>query len=235
MYPEPRVTQFISKEFSPVRLHVVHPQQPAEVRYGEHRAHAVPALDHAGRSFALHLARKALARLRTWRPGLVVWGVSATMGNLDLARQVLLGDTPGVLVEGDTKKQIVVDSLIPKDVARFPWGGHLGLQMLKPVIDEIEHYDATLVFTNTRSQSEIWYQNLLAERPDWAGLIALHHGSLEREVREWVEVGLRCERLRAVVAATAVASSCEPSIWMAFSSATCQWIPRALPLPSSTS
>jgi ATP-dependent Lhr-like helicase len=145
----------------------------------------------------------ALARLRHWRPELVIWGVSATMGDLDLARQVLLGDREGdcagVLVEGDTKKQIVVDSLIPKDVSRFPWGGHLGLQMLQPVIDEIEHYDATLVFTNTRSQSEIWYQNILEARPDWAGVIALHHGSLAREVRDWVEMGLKKGELKAVI------------------------------------
>ncbi|KAK0358557.1 hypothetical protein LTR94_034934, partial [Friedmanniomyces endolithicus] len=101
----------------------------------------------------------ALARLRRWRPELLVWGVSATMGNLDLARQVLLGGEEGadagVLVEGDTRKKIVVDCLIPENVSRFPWGGHLGLQMLQPVIDEIEGHEATLVFTNTRSQAEI--------------------------------------------------------------------------------
>lgn len=145
----------------------------------------------------------ALARLRHWRPELLVWGVSATMGNLDLARQVLLGgapgDDPGVLVEGDLRKQIVVDCLIPENVARFPWGGHMGLQMLGPVVKEIEHYDATLVFTNTRAQSEIWYQNILDERPDWAGVIALHHGSLDREVREWVEMGLKKGELKAVI------------------------------------
>jgi len=141
----------------------------------------------------------ALARLRHWRPELLVWGVSATMGNLDLARQVLLGGDEGVLVEGDLRKQIQVDCLIPENVARFPWGGHMGLQMLGPVIKEIEHYDATLVFTNTRAQSEIWYQNILDERPDWAGVIALHHGSLDREVREWVEMGLKKGELKAVI------------------------------------
>jgi len=141
----------------------------------------------------------ALARLRRWRPELLVWGVSATMGNLGLARQVLLGGAEGTLVEGDTRKQIVVDCLIPENVSRFPWGGHLGLQMLGPVIREIEGHNATLVFTNTRSQSEIWYQNILEERPDWAGLIALHHGSLDREVREWVELGLKNGVLKAVI------------------------------------
>ncbi|MFC0252957.1 ligase-associated DNA damage response DEXH box helicase [Massilia consociata] len=141
----------------------------------------------------------ALARLRHWRPELLVWGVSATMGNLDLARQVLLGGDEGVLVEGDLRKKIEVDCLIPPNVARFPWAGHMGLQMLQPVIDEIAHYDATLVFTNTRAQSEIWYQNILEQRPDWAGLIALHHGSLDREVREWVEMGLKKGELKAVI------------------------------------
>ena len=141
----------------------------------------------------------ALSRLRRWRPELLVWGVSATMGNLDLARQVLLGSDSGVLVEGDTRKKIVVDCLIPENVSRFPWGGHLGLQMLQPVIAEIEGHEATLVFTNTRSQAEIWYQNILEARPDWAGVIALHHGSLDREVREWVEHGLKAGALKAVV------------------------------------
>ncbi|WLI87776.1 ligase-associated DNA damage response DEXH box helicase [Massilia sp. R2A-15] len=141
----------------------------------------------------------ALARLRHWNQELVVWALSATMGNLDQARAVLLGEGQGVLVEGDLKKQIVVDALVPANVSRFPWGGHLGIQMLQPVIDEIEQFNATLVFTNTRSQSELWYQNILEARPDWAGLIALHHGSLDREVRDWVELGLKKGELKAVI------------------------------------
>jgi ATP-dependent Lhr-like helicase len=50
-----------------------------------------------------------------------------------------------------------------------------------------------------RSSAEIWYQAILEARPHWAGTIALHHGSLERDVRDWVEDGLREGRLRAVV------------------------------------
>ncbi|RSZ58925.1 ligase-associated DNA damage response DEXH box helicase [Massilia atriviolacea] len=141
----------------------------------------------------------ALARLRHWNPQLVVWGLSATMGNLAQAQDVLLGEGKGTLVEGDLKKEIRVDTLIPANVSRFPWGGHLGIAMLQPVIAEIEAYNATLVFTNTRSQSELWYQNILEARPDWAGVIALHHGSLAREVREWVENGLKKGELKAVI------------------------------------
>ncbi|WP_296918392.1 ligase-associated DNA damage response DEXH box helicase [Polaromonas sp.] len=130
---------------------------------------------------------------------LSVWGMSATLGNLKEAMRTLLGHDDGVLVQGQLPKKLLVDSLLPARVERFPWGGHLGLSMLPQVIEEIEKSSTTLVFTNTRSQAEIWYQAMLQARPDWAGLIALHHGSLDRAVREWVELGLKSGALKAVV------------------------------------
>jgi len=141
----------------------------------------------------------ALARLRLWNPSLCVWGMSATLGNLVEAMHTLLGHGHGTLVQGQVPKKLVIDSLLPGRAERFPWGGHLGLTMLPQVIEEIAGSSTTLVFTNTRSQSEIWYQALLDAKPEWAGLIALHHGSLDREVREWVEAGLKKGELRAVV------------------------------------
>ena len=141
----------------------------------------------------------ALARLRRWKPELVVWGLSATIGNLREAQDALLGAGQGVLVEGANDKKIEVDTLLPSNIGRFPWGGHLGIQMLGAVVAEIDASPSTLVFTNTRSQSEIWYQNLLAARPDWAGLIALHHGSLDKSVRDWVEMSIKDGSLKAVV------------------------------------
>ena len=141
----------------------------------------------------------ALARLRRWNPSLSVWGMSATLGNLQEAMHALLGREEGVLVQGAVPKKLVVDSLLPGRAERFPWGGHLGLTMLPQVLDEIAASSTTLVFTNTRSQSEIWYQAMLEARPEWAGIIALHHGSLDRAVREWVELGLKNGELKAVV------------------------------------
>jgi ATP-dependent Lhr-like helicase len=141
----------------------------------------------------------ALARLKRWNPGLAIWGMSATLGNLHEAMHALLGHEEGVLVQGQVPKKLVIDSLLPGRAERFPWGGHLGLTMLPQVIEEIAASKTTLVFTNTRSQSEIWYQAMLEARPEWAGVIALHHGSLDREVREWVERGLKSGELKAVV------------------------------------
>ncbi|HEY0821797.1 MAG TPA: ligase-associated DNA damage response DEXH box helicase, partial [Rhizobacter sp.] len=141
----------------------------------------------------------ALARLRRWSPSLVVWGLSATLGNLEEAMHTLLGHDRGRLVRGRLDKALVIDSLLPSRADRFPWAGHLGLTMLPQVVDEIAGSGSTLVFTNTRSQAEIWYHAILEARPEWAGLIALHHGSLDRAVREWVELGLKNGELRAVV------------------------------------
>ncbi len=146
----------------------------------------------------------ALARLKRWHPGLVVWGLSATIGNLADAMATLLGRDDGVLVQGRFDKALLIDTLLPQHPGRFSWGGHLGAQMLQPVVDEIERSGTTLVFTNTRSQAEIWYQLLLQARPDWAGVVALHHGSLERSVREWVEAGLKQGTLKAVVATSSL-------------------------------
>ena len=145
----------------------------------------------------------ALARLRRWNRQLVVWGLSATLGNLDEAQATLCG-AGGRRVQGRLDKTLLIDTLLPHEPGRFSWGGHLGAQMLQPVVDEIDKSGTTLVFTNVRSQAEIWYQLILAERPEWAGIVALHHGSLAREVREWVEAGLKEGRLKAVVATSSL-------------------------------
>ena len=142
----------------------------------------------------------ALARLRRWQPKLITWGLSATLGNLQHAMDVLIPATINpVLVQGKLAKDLLIDTLLPPGIERFPWAGHLGLRMLPQVVEQIESSASSLIFTNTRSQCEIWYQALLEARPDWAGLIALHHGSLDRQVREWVELGLKEGRLKAVV------------------------------------
>lgn len=140
----------------------------------------------------------ALARLRYWNPQLIVWGISATLGNQQHAHAVLLGDS-GINVQGKVSKELLVDTLLPPSIERFPWAGHMGLRMLPQVLAEVDSSASCLIFTNTRAQSEVWYQALLGARPDWAGLIALHHGSLAREVRDWVERALKEGQLKAVV------------------------------------
>jgi ATP-dependent Lhr-like helicase len=149
----------------------------------------------------------ALARLRAIRPRVRTWGLSATLGNIDEALATLLGTASGVasrIVKGAASKQITVDALLPAEIERFPWAGHLGKSMVAPVAASLDHAESSIIFTNTRRQTEEWYRSLLDARPDWAGQIALHHGSLDRSTREWVEHALREGRLKCVVATSSL-------------------------------
>ena len=145
----------------------------------------------------------ALARLRAFNPGLKTWGLSATLGNVDLALQVLVGprtaDPPAARIAGHTPKVTRIDAVLPGRIERFPWAGHLGLQLVPQVVAAVDEGRSALVFTNTRAQAELWYRAILGARPDWAGVMALHHGSLARKVRDFVEDGLRAGTLRCVV------------------------------------
>jgi ATP-dependent Lhr-like helicase len=145
----------------------------------------------------------ALARVRRLAD-VQVWGLSATLGNTEEAARVLHPRGCGRIVRGGVAKEIVVDSLLPPSVERFPWAGHIGLRMAEAVAEELESCRTALVFTNTRAQAEIWYQRLLELRPVWQGAIGLHHGSLDWAERKEVEDGLKEGRLRAVVATSSL-------------------------------
>jgi ATP-dependent Lhr-like helicase len=141
-----------------------------------------------------------LARLRRLAPGLRTWGLSATLGNLREAMDVLLGPGhEGELVRGEVPRDIRIRALVPPEVERFPWAGHLGTRLLPRVVEAIDGAGTTLFFTNTRSQAELWHEALVAARPDWRDRVALHHGSVDRTRRESVERGIAEGTLKCVV------------------------------------
>ncbi len=145
-----------------------------------------------------------LSRLKTLSKNLKIWGISATIGNLQEAREVLLGPTSDAfknseLIRADLNKKITVKSIIPAKMEKFPWRGHLGLHLIAEVVPIINNSRTTLIFTNTRSQCELWFQKLMEKYPEFAGDVAMHHGSINKETRLWVEQAIRNESLKAVV------------------------------------
>ncbi|MEH6682331.1 MAG: ligase-associated DNA damage response DEXH box helicase [Sediminicola sp.] len=146
----------------------------------------------------------AISRLRNISKKMRIWGISATIGNLEQAKQVLLGTDMeatenSVLIKALLPKKITVRSIIPDTMETFPWRGHLGLHLLERAIPIINNSKTTLLFTNTRSQCEIWYQKILDAHPELAGDLAMHHGSINKETRLWVEQAIREGNLKAVV------------------------------------
>jgi ATP-dependent Lhr-like helicase len=144
-----------------------------------------------------------LSRLKRIVPDLKVWGISATIGNMDDALQALLGSyykkKGNTIIKSDIHKQIIVESVMPDSLERMPWAGHLGIHLLQKVVDIVKQSTTTLIFTNTRSFAEIWYQKMLDKAPELSGLIAMHHGSISQEIRSWVEDQLHEGKLKAVV------------------------------------
>jgi len=145
----------------------------------------------------------ALSRLKAIVPELKVWGISATIGNMDEALQALLGNyyhqKKFEVIKADIHKEVQVVSVIPDSIDRLPWAGHLGIHLLQKVIDIVNGSTTTLIFTNTRSFAEIWYQKMLDKAPELSGLMAMHHGSISQDLRNWVEDQLHEGKLKAVV------------------------------------
>ena len=151
------------------------------------------------RGVQTELAITRLRKINKHKPK--TWGISATIGNLEQALQILIGQniSEAQIVRAQIDKKIQISSIIPDHIDNFPWAGHMGLKLLHSIIPLIEQSTSTLLFTNTRGSTEMWYQKLMEQAPQLAGLVALHHGSLDREVRDWVENSLHEGRLKLVI------------------------------------
>lgn len=144
----------------------------------------------------------AISRLRSIATQMKVWGISATIGNMNEAMTALHGYQDREkkrLVRADIEKQVEVQSILPDELESLPWAGHLGIKLLDKIVPIIKNSTSTLIFTNTRSFAEVWYQKILEHSPELSGVLAMHHGSISRELRDWVEESLHDGRLKAVV------------------------------------
>ena len=152
-------------------------------------------------------SKRNIQLARSLHTDLSIWGISATIGNLQEAGEVLLSTVrfleghhkPTVIVRANMDKRIEIESIIPDEIEKYPWAGHLGLKLADKVLPIIDQSRTTLIFINTRGMSEMWYQKLLDLDPGLAGSIALHHGSVDMELRDWVEENLHTGNLKAVV------------------------------------
>ncbi|HBR12348.1 MAG TPA: ligase-associated DNA damage response DEXH box helicase [Chryseobacterium sp.] len=146
-----------------------------------------------------------ISRLRTYVPRMKIWGITATIGNLDEAMEVLIPyNIKKTKVTAKEKKKIDILSVFPDEVELLPWAGHLGHKLADKVVPIILNSNSTIVFTNTRSQSEMWYQLLLNAYPDFAGQIAIHHSSIDAHLRIWIEENLSNGKLKAVVSTSSL-------------------------------
>lgn len=151
------------------------------------------------------LVELGISQLRNYVPKMKIWGITATIGNLDEAMEVLIPyNIKKTKVTAKEHKKIEILPVFPDEVEILPWAGHLGQKLADKVVPIILQSKSTIVFTNTRSQSEMWYQLLLNVYPDFAGQIAIHHSSIDSELRNWIEENLSSGKLKAVVSTSSL-------------------------------
>ena len=151
------------------------------------------------------LVELALSQILSYQKNIKIWGITATIGNLDEAMEVLIPyKIKKTKVVAKEKKKIDILPVFPDEVEILPWAGHLGGKLVDKVVPIILESKTTLVFTNTRSQAEMWYQMLLKEYPDFAGQIAIHHSSIDRELRIWIEENLSSGYLKAAISTSSL-------------------------------
>ncbi|XVJ61074.1 MAG: ligase-associated DNA damage response DEXH box helicase [Tepidisphaera sp.] len=147
----------------------------------------------------------ALARLRRFSPGIRTWGMSATIANAQEAARALVGTgAEPVVVTAEIDRPVIINSILPDESVDLPWSGHLGLKVLPAVVETLDPRKSTLIFTNTRSQAELWHRSLLVVKPEWEPILALHHGSIDKAERERVEAGIKSGEIRFVVATSSL-------------------------------
>ena len=141
-----------------------------------------------------------LSWLRSQRPGMRTWAISATIGNLDEAARTALGAASEPrLITAPIARATEIRSLLPETIDGFPWAGHLGLRRYEDLVAALEPGVSTLLFTNTRNQAERWHQCLRYACPEMEGALALHHSAIDRAEREAIEAGVKAGYLRWVV------------------------------------
>ncbi len=145
-------------------------------------------------------AELCLSWLREMNHKLQIWAISATIGNLQQAARHALGtDNQATLITGAATRLTEIKSLLPDTIDGFPWAGHLGLRMYEELIAAMNPGISTLLFTNTRNQSERWHQCLRFACPEMEGSLALHHSAIDRAERESIEAAVKAGEIRWVV------------------------------------
>ncbi|ABM72067.1 DEAD/DEAH box helicase:Helicase C-terminal domain [Prochlorococcus marinus str. MIT 9515] len=143
----------------------------------------------------------SLSWLRGNKKDLQIWAMSATIGNIKEAARAIVGikgEMPRI-ISTSIKKEIEIFSVLPEEETTYPWSGHLGIKSYSLLLKVLDKNKSTLLFTNTRNQSERWYQCLRYCLPEMQDRISLHHGSLDKDQRLIVEDGVKNGSIKWVV------------------------------------
>ena len=100
-----------------------------------------------------------------------IWGISATIGNLEEAKEVLLSPLVnedasfGKIIRAKQKKKVLIESVIPDEIEKYPWAGHLGIRLAAKVLPIIEPVSYTHLDVYKRQELSLTVSRKLSVRP----------------------------------------------------------------------
>ncbi|MCS7005532.1 MAG: ligase-associated DNA damage response DEXH box helicase [Cytophagales bacterium] len=184
---------------TPESLHLLLAQSRHEIHLQQLRALVVDEWHELLGTKRGVLIELAIARIKKIAPFVRIWGISATIANLEQAAKVLTQQEKPAIIHADFTKNIQVHTILPISLPKFSYAGQLGIALLPQIMPIIEQSRSTLIFTNTRNQAESWYRAIIEQYPEYIGWVALHHSSLDRQTRDWVENALHEGALKVVI------------------------------------
>jgi ATP-dependent Lhr-like helicase len=95
-----------------------------------------------------------LARLKVLAPGMRSVGLSATVAHPQAILDYVGKGSSLIETKDGTPPQVGL--LLPP--GQIPWGGHMGIAAAQAVLEKIQDAKMTIVFVNTRAQSELMFQ-----------------------------------------------------------------------------
>ncbi len=144
-----------------------------------------------------------LERLRYEKPDIQVIGLSATVGEPEKVLRFIAGDGDGVIIAPKMIKKFDIKLIYPSPTDEdYDYIDKLltypdVIARIRVIDSLIKRHKATLVFTNTRPMAEVLGSRLLLYSDESS--VAVHHGSLGRNIRIRIEEMFKTKRLKGII------------------------------------
>ncbi len=142
-----------------------------------------------------------LSRISSISPDCKRIGLSATVKNKNAVLKFLTSKKKAKTLNVEETSVPKIDILETNN--RVPWSGHMASYAIRDIYQKIKKSSLTIVFVNTRAQAELVFNKLWQEN-DNNLRIAIHHGSLQKEIRRKVESLMSLGKIDCVVATSSL-------------------------------
>ena len=142
-----------------------------------------------------------LSRINSISPDCKKIGLSATVKNKNAVLKFLTSKKKAKTLNVEETSVPKIDILETNN--RVPWSGHMASYAIRDIYQKIKKSSLTIVFVNTRAQAELVFNKLWQENENNLR-IAIHHGSLEKEIRRKVESLMSSGKIDCVVATSSL-------------------------------